>query len=77
MVVYRCVRCHDPGGDGPTIPFDSPVRLHALLAAKPGLADEITARTPLDAVGRMPLDQTPLPPPDRAELLAYVHAVAQ
>lgn len=75
LVVYRCVRCHDPGGDGPEIPFDSPARLHVLLGARPDLVTEIAARTTLDAPVRMPLDQTPLPRPQRAELLGYIDAV--
>ena len=76
LVVYRCVRCHDPGGDGPPIPFDSPLKLRAVLGARDDLAGEIAARTPVNAVGRMPLDQPPLPAPERAELLAYIRAVA-
>jgi hypothetical protein len=72
-VAYRCVHCHEPGGDGPPIPFDSPTRLRALLTARPDLVNEITARTPTDAAGRMPLDQEPLSVTDRDDLLGYIH----
>ena len=70
LVVYRCVRCHDPGGDGPPIPFDSPTRLRAMLT--PQLADEIAARTLITAATRMPLDQPPLAKAERVELLSYI-----
>ena len=76
LVVYRCVRCHDPGGDGPPLPFDSPVRLHALLTAQPAIAAEVAARTLVSATDRMPRDQTPLVGADRGALLAYLQAIA-
>ncbi|HEY0250071.1 MAG TPA: hypothetical protein VGC41_01040 [Kofleriaceae bacterium] len=75
MIVYRCVRCHEPEGIGPPIPFDSPTQMHALLERSPELADEVAARTTLGAEIRMPLDQPPLPKPERAELLGYIQSV--
>jgi cytochrome c553 len=71
-VALRCVRCHEPDGEGPPIPFASPARLRALLAAQPLLAAAITTRTSPRAAHAMPLDGPPLTEAERAQLTAYV-----
>lgn len=73
-VASRCARCHEPGGEGPAIPFDRPQALADALAAHPQLAARIAARVApaLDAAHRMPRDQPPLDAAARGELGAYV-----
>jgi len=73
-VAYRCVRGHESGGEGPPIPFDSPVQLHAVLAARPALAVGIASRLTAGDRSRMPLDEPLLTAGERDELLAYAQA---
>ncbi len=75
-VAFRCVRCHEPGGDGPPIPFDLPARLRAVLAANPDLAGAVAARTSDgDATQRMPLAEPPLSGEERTALASYLQAL--
>jgi cytochrome c553 len=71
-VVYRCTRCHEPGGEGPPIPFDSPRRLRLLIAEQPDLPASIASHIADDGEHRMPLDAPALSDADRSELLAYI-----
>ena len=71
-VVYRCTRCHEPGGEGPPIPFDSPRRLRSLIAEEPDLPASIASHVADDAQRRMPLDAAALTAAERSDLLAYV-----
>jgi len=73
-VAFRCVRCHEPGGEGPEIPFASPPDLAATLAERPQLATKIHVRT-LPGPHHMPLYAPPLSDDERMRLLAYVRAL--
>jgi cytochrome c553 len=71
---FQCVRCHEPGAEGPPIPFDSPARMHALLAARPALLTSIAARTSSTTEKPMPPAGKRLSTSDREQLLAYLRA---
>ncbi len=75
-VTFRCVRCHEPGGDGPPIPFDRPAQLRTMLAAKPELIGEVATRiSDGDTTTRMPLAEPPLSDEERTALAGYLHSV--
>ncbi len=73
-VAYRCTRCHEPDGEGPPIPFDSPRRLRSLIEAQPDLPALIASHIADSTPRRMPLDAPALTDAERDELLGYISA---